>query len=367
MKKLFKGFITDKTVGISATIDDTTGFLTAPVNLARPGIQFYYGYELGLEDRQAEKIGVYRPPEEVFKKESIDSFTNLVVTDDHPSAPVDTSNVKSLQIGTVSGVDAVDQLLNGVVTITDSDLIGKIKSGKIEVSVGYSNDLEEKSGEYNGVKYDYVQTNIRANHLAIVDAGRCGSACKITLDHNKESKMIITIDGIQHDVENSMLAQAITKQQATHDAEKEEMAEKLKKSKEEKEDAEKKKDKAEATADALKKEQITDDALNIMVADRAQLISDATKILGDKMLDCNDCPKAIKSAVIDKILGLDVKDKSDDYIQASYDIAVEKAKKTDKTLDSMGNGIVDGETRDCDTIRNDARKKYMKDQLGQEV
>ncbi|MCP4566983.1 MAG: DUF2213 domain-containing protein, partial [FCB group bacterium] len=166
------------------------GFLTAEVTLARTGVQQYYGFELGLLDRALELIGVYRPPEEVFHPESIKSFANLVVTDDHPKDFVSVKNVKKLQMGSVSDVKKKDEAhLGGLVTITDAKQIIKAKDGKNEVSVGYHRDLIPEVGEDSGKKYEFVMRNIRANHLAIVDAGRCGAACKLTLDSKKESNM----------------------------------------------------------------------------------------------------------------------------------------------------------------------------------
>ena len=43
------------------------------------------------------------------------------------------------------------------------------------MSLGYNLDLIEEPGEWNGEKYDAIQTNIRINHLAIVDKARAGS------------------------------------------------------------------------------------------------------------------------------------------------------------------------------------------------
>ena len=352
---------------LKATVDETTGFLTAPVSLARVGVQYYRGFELGLKDRLMERIGVMRPASEVFHPDSIASYKNLVVTNDHPTELVNLDNVKALQKGTVSEVAPNDIVLSGVVTITDRDQIKKMKDGKKEVSVGYSNTLKEEKGTHDGEQYEFVQTEIRANHLAIVDAGRCGSACKLTLDHKKEATMIITIDGIEYDVENKQLGQAIQKMQTARDAEKEGLEEKLKKAKQEKEDEEKEKEKAKATADSLKTAQMSDEDINKLVSERATLLSDARMILGDKMPECSDCPVEIKSAVIDHVLPeLELEGKSNDYINASYDIALDKVKKADGSIENLSNDFKT-KKKEKPVTRDSARQGYMKDTLGLEV
>jgi len=363
---------------LKATIDDVTGFLTSPVTLARVGVQYYYGFELDLNDRALDRIGVYRPPNEVFHEDSVASFVNLVVTDDHPNGVVSIDNVKSLQVGTVTLNDTPQALgvLTGVVTITDKEEIEKVKSGKTEVSVGYSNDLKQESGVYNNDVYEFIQTNIRANHLAIVDAGRCGPACKITLDNDKkETVMKITIDGIDYDTKNEQLGQAIVKLVKTHDEEKEEMKkdqeEKEKKDQEEKEELKKKADKAEAAKDAALKNVLDEKALDALVGERAELLSTAKEILGDAMPECTDCPKEIKTAVIDKVLDLEIKDwsvKSMDYVNASYDIALTQAKKVKDSLNSLNTDFInkDSVTKDKDgneITRDSARKGYMEKSL----
>lgn len=361
MKNITKDAITIT----KAKLDDTTGFLTAPVTLARVGVQHYYGVELGLADRASDKIGVFRPPGEVFDEESINSFVNLVSTDDHPSMPVTTSNVNVLQVGMVSGVEAQkdDGVLNGVVTITNKAVISKIKDGKIEVSVGYSHELKEEKGVYKGIDYDFVQTNIRANHLAIVDAGRCGSACKITLDHKKEKSMVTTIDGIEYNIEDTQLAQAIKKQQAAYDAEVENLKKEKEKADEEKEEMKKEKDKAEAAKDSLMAEasKFSDDAITKMVSDKAILLSTAKNILGDKMPECVGCDMEIKAAVVDHVNGLDVSGKSEEYINAAYDMAIAKAEKTKDKIKKLNDDF----QKDTKANRQTAHEKYVADHLGQ--
>jgi len=358
----------DETIKLKATIDNVTGFLTAPVTLSRIGIQHYLGSELGINDRVTEKIGVYRPASEVFHPDSINSFINLVITDDHPSGIVTVDNVSQLQKGTVSNVVPVEKkTLDGIATITDKNQIEKAKDGKVEVSVGYSHDLKKESGSFDGEQYEFIQTNIRANHLAIVDAGRCGSACKLTLD-KKEKIMHFTIDGIEYETEDSQLVQAVRKMQESHDAEigavKKKAKEDAEKEKEKLDEEKKKREKAEATADSLKSEQLSDEKLNNLIADRAVLLVQAEKILGkDKMPECTDCPKELKTAVIDHVTpDLDLDGKSDDYIDAAYDMAIEKVTNADGKLKKLGEDFTaDSELQES---RDTARGKYMKDHLG---
>jgi len=368
---MLKKLLCDSPQSLKATIDKTTGFLTAPVVLARTGIQEYLGFELGLTDRAEERIGVLRIPEEVFHPESIKSFVNLVVTDDHPTTLVNTNNVKELQKGTVSEVRSNDEgQLIGLITVTDKDLITKIQKGKTEVSVGYTNDLKKESGVFNGAEYEFIQTNIRANHLAIVDAGRCGPACRLTMDKGCN---MITIDGIDFEVQDKQLEQAILKLQKSHDEEKKKLAERFKKKEEEdeeeikkkekeKSDAIKEKDAAIAKADALEKSQLSDEKLNALITERALLIADARAILGDKMPEKIDCPQDIKSAVVVHILpDMELKDKSVDYIDAAYDMAVAKAKKATDSIDNLNKDFRDKEGKKI--TRETARQKYIKDNL----
>lgn len=356
--------IKDAKIKTKATIDEVTGFLTAPVTLSRIGVQHYYGIELDSSLDPSKQYGVFRPPSEVFDEQSIDSFINLVSTNDHPSIPVTTSNVNGLQVGMVSGVEAQKDLgvLSGVLTITDQKVIDKVKGGKVEVSVGYSHKLKEEKGIYDGVDYDFVQTNIRANHLAIVDAGRCGAACKITLDEKESPVKRITIDGIDYEVENDQLAQAIQNQQVAHDAEMEKLEEKKKKAEEDAEEMKKKKDEAEAAKDSLTADaaKFSDDAIAKMVSDKALLLTTATSILGDKMPECVSCDKEIKAAVVDHVNGLDVSGKSDEYINAAYDMAIEKAKKAKDSTDNLNRDFQNDDKNKGVT----AYDKYVADHLG---
>lgn len=173
-----------------------SGFMRAIGICARSGIQEYLGYELGLTGEKANQVfNVYRPKDEVVA--SLSSYNGAIVTDEHPNGGlVVTEDAKELTKGNTSEAYGFERdeiyYVVAKTTITDPELIQKIEEGKRELSAGYTRDLVEESGEHNGTPYQFVQRNIKANHVAVVQEGRCGNACKINLD-KKEVKM----DGIK--------------------------------------------------------------------------------------------------------------------------------------------------------------------------
>ena len=58
-----------------------------------------------------------------------------------------------------------------------------LERGKNNISAGYSFDLDNTSGNFNGENYDCIQRNIRCNHIALVQEGRCGKDVRV-LDKN---------------------------------------------------------------------------------------------------------------------------------------------------------------------------------------
>lgn len=195
-------------------IDEQTGFLHINGVVARTGIQDYLGLELGDTENPTAPIGVYRPKEEVLKQESLDTYINSIVTDNHPNEFVTTDNIKDLGKGSTSSIEVFEKdgidYIKAKMTITDKNLINKIMNGKVEISAGYSQDLIKEKGEFQGKAYDYKQTNIKINHVAIVDKGRCGDKCKVTTDKKdiintktkKQGDLMasIVIDGVTHEV-----------------------------------------------------------------------------------------------------------------------------------------------------------------------
>ena len=161
------------------------GYLVANVRVARTGIQIYGGHQvdpdgsLGLRDRA--EVKVYRPPEEVFHQDSLNSYAHRPVTNDHPMELVTADNWKSLAVGQTGGevVRDGDWVVVPMV-LMDSGMIQAVKAGKQELSMGYQCLIDPTPGvTADGQEYDVIQRNQRMNHLAVVDAARAGPEARI--------------------------------------------------------------------------------------------------------------------------------------------------------------------------------------------
>ena len=169
-------------------IDEDTGFLHINGVVARTGLQPYMGAELGNMEEPTAMFNVYRPRDEVLKEESLSTYANAPITDDHPNTFVTVDNATELIKGSVASYETYNKdgidYIKAQIVVTDKDLINKVINGKMELSAGYSQKKKKKKGEFEGVTYDYIQTNIKINHVALVDSARCGQECKLVFDSN---------------------------------------------------------------------------------------------------------------------------------------------------------------------------------------
>ena len=164
------------------------GFLEGEVVASRTGIFNYY-------DADGKCRKELRHPDDVLKEDSLKTLKMIPVTDDHPQEFVDVNNASSLQKDFTGESYRTDEEGNIVVRIkvTDSNLINKILSGKkAELSLGYSVSLKKDAGTYKGERYDYRQTDIVYNHLAVVEMGRAGRNARFRLDSKKACELAET-------------------------------------------------------------------------------------------------------------------------------------------------------------------------------
>jgi hypothetical protein len=137
-----------------------------------------FAEELGLTGDDAKKIKkVYRGEDEVFKASSLHSFGHKPFTDDHPPLNVTADNWREYARGQ-AGDDIVrdGQFIRVPMVLMDSNVINKFKDGKAELSVAYECEIDFTPGTApDGTQYDARQKNIKANHIAVVDAARGGA------------------------------------------------------------------------------------------------------------------------------------------------------------------------------------------------
>lgn len=153
------------------------GWVRADAFISRTGV-FTYRNADGTTRRE------YRPPEEVFKADALESFVAVPLTLDHPPEGMLTAdNTKNYQVGAVEGPRPDGAFVRSRVRVTDSAAIAALDSGKVQLSCGYLADLEEVSGQTpSGERFDAIQRNIRGNHVAIVAVGRAGPDVKVRMD-----------------------------------------------------------------------------------------------------------------------------------------------------------------------------------------
>jgi len=357
------------------------GYLETEAIATRSGIFLYRNNDGSIEKE-------LRHPDDVFKADSLKSMQMLPITDGHPDGRlVDSKSVKSLQIGHVGQNIKVDgKYIRVPLTITDSDSIEKIKSGKNQLSLGYTTNLIKEAGEYNSQKYDSRQTDIKYNHLAIVSLARAGAAASIKLDEgdaiqldDEEIKVItddnsknkskqkrgrsmkkIMLDGIEYEASPEVL-NAYIKEKTRADALTAES------------------EKSKGTIDALKDEntklktkvdefesKLTE---NVDAAVKARVtIIDSAKSILDKEVKLDDMSNIdIKKAVIlavSKDAKLD--EASEDYINARFDAALEMSvERKDISGQRKKMGAKEGTSEGNESILDEAKDKYLKNLRGE--
>ncbi|MCI3027696.1 DUF2213 domain-containing protein [Desemzia sp. C1] len=307
--------------------ETSEGYLTVKAPITRPGVFPYLRSDGGVEMEA-------KLPEELFSEKTIRSANAKPVTDDHPTELVTVSNHNKYAKGmTHTDASIDDDKLCISFTITDSDLISKVRNGKRELSIGFMADVSQEQGEYNGMTYDSVQRNMEINHLAVVDKGRAGSEVSIRgdsqafmidhddIDNQKGGTRAMTkllIDSKEFEVDSVVKARIDTLEaQLT--------AEKAKSSNVDTITGERDALQTQLTAkeqelEASKAKELTGDAFDTAVNDRIELMNKAKSLVGDSFDFKGKSDRQIKEAAIKTLNdSIDLTGKSEDYVNAFYD------------------------------------------------
>jgi hypothetical protein len=338
------------------------GYFVAEALVARAdNIQSYRAHELGLTDRDPQDVvRVFRPAEEVFSRDAMASLAHRPVTLDHPADNVSAENWKDLAVGDVGDEVVRDgEFVRVPLKIMDAKAIDSIKSDRREFSLGYSIVLDMTPGEHDGEAFDAVARDLRYNHLAAVKAARGGADLRIIDERTYEqigdggisppvksapgeshvATKTITFDGLPLEVTDAAEA-AITKLQGqvkdavtAKDAAETALA-----------TAKSEHDKALAAKDAeiddLKAKVIDQAAIDRLADAKADVVAKAKAVCGDKLGETAGKTVAEVRRMACDAAGIDVADKSDDYIEARFDALTKDAKPADKLGDAIKDGVV---------------------------
>lgn len=167
---------------------DANGFLHVKnCHCTKVQIAQYLGCEIS-KDLIADKVyNVFRPEEELKKADTIQSLNGVPLQLEHHDDTAE-KPAQYTRIG-ATGTDAVFEFpyLSNSLHFFNQKAIDLIESGeKCELSIGYDCEIHKESGEFEGVPYDFVQRNIKIQHVALVECGRAGADVKVA-----DSKEII--------------------------------------------------------------------------------------------------------------------------------------------------------------------------------
>lgn len=304
----------------------------------------------------------FRPPEEVFKPESMASIKSKPVTNGH-HGKINAKNVKAVGIGMVTGIAAKsgDHDLVAPMTITDPS---PVDAGNVELSATYSVNLDETPGVWMGQPYDVVQRDIDYNSVAVVGKGRAGNA-RLNMDsadaelvddgeNHKETKMVKVKlkNGIEYEVPKEVAAELT---QINQDAA--ELTAKATKAQAEADVAKADLIKAQDGAEKLKQ-----DAYDAALA-KIELQAKAKAQGIELKQDASD--REIQEAVIKKVRGdgFDLSGKSDDYVAAVFDMSVTDAEQGAKNIEQQRKQTTDLKQDSKDENSPEAAKARMWAQL----
>jgi len=334
------------------------GFIRDAPVIGRTGILIYQNAD-GTIKRE------YRPPEEAFNKDSLASIMGKPITIAHKDFVTADNAAKIAPVGTVLTEGRKDEG-----NIRADVVIYHLDTDARELSCGYTLTLDETPGTTpEGEAYDAIQRNIRYNHLAIVPRGRAGRVARLNMDGDEimdfdEGKDDLTMSDKQMSkirLDSGLEYDAAPEVGVYVESLKKDIYKLHKDAETAKADAKKDIDKLQAKCDALDAELAKEKDARKKDAEEAKKNFDAAVKARVTLLDVAKThkiekadsltDKEIKIAVIKAVRGdkLNLDDKSDEYIEAAFDMAKDEEKNRE---DNMANQRADVSNKQGDGGEN---------------
>lgn len=369
-----KEFFHDQTTEIKGAEITDEGFLHVPARVGRPGILMYYrgdgqldhipefrGLEVGTP------IPILRDEGETFDPASLASYRYKPVTNNHPPVGMlNAGTARKHQVGMSKGeVRRAEDVIKLDLVVTDQDTIEDAQAGKREISPGYSCELVVEDGVHP-VWGGYMgrQTEIRCNHIAIVNAGRAGHKVRLgdeakrrRKEKDMSDKEILnlhrrTFGGVtvSFSDQGAEVVDGMTAKIARYKEENGRLKTELA-------DAKKKLDEAKGRLSTLEDKKTDVAALDKAVNERAALITDA-KRLHPEIETEGKTNKAIMADALAHGSTRDYSEESEDFIRGAFLEAVGKAEEN-----ASRESLQDGDGTPANVV-DAARAKFIKEKSG---
>jgi len=328
------------------------GWIVDKPVITRSGIFRYH-------NSNGKEISEYRPDEEVFAPDSLNSLRAIPVTDGHKGILTTSDTLDGVIVGSVMspGEKHGDNDVIADIVIHNVKKIG----AKRELSLGYVCKIDETPGVFNGVKYDQVQRSIKYNHLAVVNRGRAGNA-RLRLDSTDFVSFDTEDDVVEITMEKIRLDNGIeytaSKEVAVHVVD---LREQLKNYKT-------RLDQVEAERDTLKADiaKSAKDHENALKAERdaarSRIVLEEKAKQYSLKFDESATDRSIKEQII-KHLGNDLNfaNRSDDYVDSAFDITIANADaKSTKTAEQKTKTVAKADSNNSGSVSSsDARARMI--------
>jgi hypothetical protein len=335
------------------------GGIRIPATLTRTGVFTYYD-DAGNERREL------RHPDEVFAADAMKSLDTAVVTVGHPGR-VTADNFKTLGIGNVIGQRRDGDFVAADLVVQEKAAVERVDRGDLEeISCGYDCELDETPGVWNGERYDAVQRNYQYNHVGLGPRGwgRLGSDVRLKLDGGEKGAIRVAYTpGMPDDKDIQTRLDALTSDHSRVVAERDRLQGRL--------------DAQTATLNTLTTEnaELKRKLVGAESAERIDgivkartLVLDGARLLQGKE-DIGHAGKSDREIKIAALKACDPKfdakdengkDRTDDYISARFDAAIEFAKAAGASLANLRRNVDDVTKQDSDDELVKAQEEFEK-------
>lgn len=178
-KKPRKKYHSARAMDRSARQFDNNGYMTIEGNpISKEGVYDYLGSQIpGYPGDPGDIVKVFRPGSELARQETIDSFKLMPFIDEHQWLGVEGTDAGNLPLTGTTGEKVYYEApyLKANLRVYSQKLLDAFNTGKVQLSPGYLYDYVYSPGQWQGINYSYVQSNLRGNHLALVERGRTGA------------------------------------------------------------------------------------------------------------------------------------------------------------------------------------------------